>query len=90
MKTVRCIVSGSVQGIGYRAWAKREARKLGVVGWIKNRDDGAVEAVVSGDDQDVDVFIKRARQGPLLAHVVDITITSHRNKETFSSFSVLQ
>lgn len=90
MKTVRCIVSGSVQGIGYRAWAKREASRLGLTGWIKNRDDGAVEAVVSGDDQGVDAFIKRARQGPPLAHVVDITITSHSNKETFSSFSVLQ
>lgn len=90
MKTVRCIISGSVQGIGYRIWAKREASRLGLTGWVKNRDDGSVEAVVSGEDQDVDAFIKWARQGPPLAHVIDITTMPYTKKETLSSFSVLQ
>jgi acylphosphatase len=90
MKTIRFFISGSVQGIGYRQWLKHQAEKVRITGWVKNRTDGSVEAVVSGDDQNVDALIRRARKGPPLTHVVDITIAPYTRKETFSSFSVLQ
>ena len=90
MKTVKLIISGSVQGIGYRAWVKREATHLGVTGWVKNRNDGTVEMVLSGNDQSIKTLIGRLWKGPMFAHVVDITIRPHTKKETLSSFSVLQ
>jgi len=90
MKTIHLIISGSVQGIGYRQWIKHQAEKLRIAGWVTNRADGSVEAMVSGDDQNIDTLIKRARQGPPFTHVADITIVPYTKKETFSSFSVLQ
>lgn len=90
MNTVRLIISGSVQGIGYRQWMKHEAQKVHITGWVKNRTDGSVEAVVSGDDQNIDTLITVSRQGPLLSHVIDVTVVPYTKKETFSSFSVLQ
>lgn len=90
MNTVRLIISGSVQGIGYRQWMKQEAQKLHMVGWVKNRTDGSVEAVVSGDDQNIDTLITVSRQGPPLSHVIDVAVIPYTSKETFSSFSVLQ
>jgi acylphosphatase len=90
MKTVRLIISGVVQGIGYRKWLKREANKFGVVGWVKNRSDGSVEAVCLGENNIIDMFIKQAWQGPPLAHVVQVDIQPYSGLETFSSFSVLQ
>lgn len=70
--TVRLIISGSVQGIGYRRWFWQEAEKLGITGWVKNRDDGAVEALISGNPKAIETLASRARVGPPLAHVTDV------------------
>jgi acylphosphatase len=69
---------------------KHEAQKLHIIGWVKNRTDGSVEAVISGEDQNVDTLITVSRQGPPLSHVVDVTVVPYTKKETFSLFSVLQ
>lgn len=90
MKTIRLIISGTVQGIGYRKWLKYQAECVHVTGWVKNREDGSVEAVISGDEQNLDTVIVRARKGPPLSHVVDVIITPYTKHETFSLFSVLQ
>lgn len=62
-------VTGRVQGVFYRAWTKQQADALGVVGWIRNCPDGAVEAQLSGDEQAVVELIERMRRGPPGAHV---------------------
>ena len=72
MKTVKLIISGFVQGIGYRRWFLQEAKKLGITGWVKNRDDGSVEALVSGNPEAIKALTTRARIGPPLAHVTDV------------------
>jgi acylphosphatase len=90
MKAVHCIISGNVQGVGYRQWVRQAAQHSGVTGWVKNRSDGSVEMVLSGDDGDVENTIREVRKGPPLSHVVDITINPYTRAETFSSFSVLQ
>ena len=69
---VRILVSGRVQGVAYRAWAVQEARRRGLSGWVRNRRDGTVEAVLQGPEHEVEMMIVACRRGPPLAHVADI------------------
>ncbi len=73
-KTVRLVISGRVQGVSYRWWTVGEATKRGLNGWVRNRRDGSVEALVSGAAHAVDEFIEACRQGPPAARVNDIEI----------------
>lgn len=74
MRTVRLVATGRVQGVAYRAWAMRTAAPLGLRGWIRNRRDGSVEALVSGDDAAVTAMIEACRRGPPAARVADLRI----------------
>ena len=65
----RLVVSGQVQGVGFRYSAVAQARRLGLSGWIGNRDDGAVEGLASGEAQRLETFREWLRQGPRLARV---------------------
>jgi acylphosphatase len=69
---LRLRITGRVQGVGYRDWAMRQAMALDLAGWVRNRADGSVEALVSGRAEDVELFVTRAREGPRLAHVDDV------------------
>lgn len=72
MKSVRVLVSGRVQGVWFRAWTKEQAEALSLSGWVRNRQDGRVEAVFSGPEADVDAMLEGVRSGPRLARVDDI------------------
>jgi acylphosphatase len=65
-------ISGRVQGVFYRAWARQQADQLGVLGWIRNRPDGHVEAHVEGEEAAVEEIIARLRRGPPAAQVEDL------------------
>ena len=65
----RVVLSGRVQGVGFRAWTERTARSLGLSGWVRNLRDGTVEAVFSGPADVVDDMIARCRRGPDHARV---------------------
>jgi acylphosphatase len=65
-------ISGRVQGVFYRAWAREQAEHLGVAGWIRNRPDGHVEAHVEGEQTAVDRMIEELRGGPPAARVEDL------------------
>jgi acylphosphatase len=69
MITRQISVRGRVQGVGFRDALLREARRLGVTGWVRNRADGSVEAVVQGSAEAVDKIIVWARRGPPAAVV---------------------
>ncbi|MGL4285215.1 MAG: acylphosphatase [Phreatobacter sp.] len=66
---IHLIVSGRVQGVGYRQWFSRHAQARGLEGWVRNRSDNTVEAVLSGDEASVEVTINEAMNGPLGAKV---------------------
>jgi acylphosphatase len=66
---VRVVVEGRVQGVGFRAWMTKRAGGLGVVGWVRNRSDGAVEAVVAGSVATVEAMLADCRIGPPAASV---------------------
>jgi len=69
---MRFIISGKVQGVGYRAWFYREAEKLGITGTAVNRDDGTVEIVLSGPSDAVKGMISHISFGPPAAHVTHV------------------
>jgi acylphosphatase len=69
-------IVGRVQGVGYRDWAVRAAREGGLSGWVRNRMDGTVEAMVAGDMAAVEDFIGKARRGPPAARVDRIDRTA--------------
>ena len=70
----RLTIAGRVQGVGYREWAIATARQLGLAGWVRNRTDGSVEALVVGEEQAVGRMIDACRRGPALARVDDIDV----------------
>jgi acylphosphatase len=76
-KAVHAIISGRVQGVGYRNWTVITATKLGVEGWVRNRSDGTVETVFHGSAQQVDAMLEACRKGPMLARVDGIQTTAH-------------
>lgn len=71
-KAAHVLIEGRVQGVGYRDWAARTAKAMGLRGWVRNRRDGAVEAVFSGEDGKVEDMLARCRQGPRAAKVMSV------------------
>lgn len=65
----RLVISGRVQGVGYRDWTVATARALGLDGWVRNRRDGGVEALVAGDATAIASLVAACRRGPPLARV---------------------
>lgn len=68
------LITGRVQGVAYRASMVREARRLGVTGWVRNRADGSVEAMVAGTAEQVAAIMNWARRGPPNAAVAHVAV----------------
>ena len=78
MKNTRCvhlIIEGRVQGVGYRAFTRGHAKRLGLDGWVRNLKDGNVEAVISGAERTVDEMLVELQRGPFAARVRNIKIS---------------
>ncbi|MBN9474771.1 MAG: acylphosphatase [Bordetella sp. SCN 67-23] len=73
LETVIVHVTGRVQGVGYRLATVRRAHMVGVGGWVRNNDDGSVEALVQGTADQVDQMLEWMRQGPPQARVDDLS-----------------
>lgn len=86
-KTLRLVIHGLVQGVFFRDSMRREAQRLGVSGWVRNRSDGTVEAAVQGEPADVDAIVRWARRGPPHAQVERIEIEPH--EDSYTSFEVI-
>ncbi|HWK65501.1 MAG TPA: acylphosphatase [Rhizobiaceae bacterium] len=74
-KTVLARITGRVQGVSFRAWTRNEARQLGLVGWVRNEEDGSVTALLSGPESVILRMIARLRQGPSGAIVTGVNFT---------------
>ncbi|MGB7478978.1 MAG: acylphosphatase [Burkholderiaceae bacterium] len=70
----RLRITGLVQGVGYRAAFRAEAHRLGLHGWVRNRRDGSVEALVAGDSAALDTLVAWARRGPPAARVRSVAV----------------
>lgn len=69
---VRILVSGRVQGVGFRYWTVEEARRLGLDGWVRNRHDGTVEILAIGDGLALTQLRQSCRHGPASARVIAV------------------
>ena len=74
MRRVHVIVSGEVQGVGYRYTMRIEADAAGVAGWVRNRRDGTVEAEIEGTDEQVDAVLAWMSEGPPGSRVTDARV----------------
>ena len=71
------IVEGRVQGVGFRAYVEHEAKERGLRGWVRNRSDGRVEAVFSGEEEDVQSMIVACHRGPRMSLVREVKSEPH-------------
>jgi len=69
MTAIRIVITGRVQGVGYRAWAVAMASSLGLKGWVRNRSDGTVEALFHGEETVIEAMIDACKEGPPAARV---------------------
>jgi len=88
VKRVRVLISGRVQGVFFRATTRNRADSLGIFGWVKNNQDGTVEAVFEGEDKKIEEILKWCRKGPFFARVQDVRVFEESYKGEFNSFSV--
>jgi acylphosphatase len=72
LRRLRATVHGRVQGVGFRASAAGEARRLGLAGWVRNQLDGTVETLAEGPDGATAAYLAWLRRGPSLAHVTGV------------------
>ena len=85
----RVVISGIVQGVCFRYYAREKASEIGVNGWVKNRIDGKVETVFEGEREKVEEFIKWCGHGPSGARVTDVDVRWEDYSDEFNRFSIL-
>lgn len=88
-RAVRARIFGKVQGVSYRVWARSEAMRLGLAGWVRNESDGSVTALVAGADAAVAAMIERLWQGPRGAAVSRVEIEEALADETPVDFRIV-
>lgn len=88
-EAVRVRVTGRVQGVGFRAWTRREAEARGLAGWVRNESDGSVAALLSGSGEAVGGMVAALRTGPPLARVATVETFAAETPET-AGFHVLR
>ena len=87
MVRYRVLISGLVQGVNFRAACQRMAWQYGVAGWVRNLDDGRVEALFEGPAADAERLLDWARHGPRLAVVSDVAVRGEQ-PEGLDAFSI--
>ena len=87
MNARRLRIAGRVQGVGYRQSIAREAERLGIAGWVRNRSDGTVEATVQGTAAAVDELVRWAGRGPPGARVARVEV-AETDAEAVSGFEI--
>jgi acylphosphatase len=75
VRAARLIITGRVQGVGYRMWAERTASALGIRGWVRNQGDGSVELLAIGEDGAVARLIEACSRGPRHAAVSAVSVS---------------
>ena len=83
------IIFGNVQGVGFRNWLAQKAIKKNIRGWVKNTITGQVEALLIGNDEDVNEVIKKCEKGPLSSNVAHVKIQDYKQEYLKKTFDIL-
>jgi acylphosphatase len=84
----RYLVKGRVQGVGFRWFVEHEARRLGIGGWVRNRDDGAVEVLASGNEAQLGALYDRLREGPRAARIDNVEVDDAAPFTGYQTFQI--
>ena len=84
----RFVISGRVQGVGFRWFTRETAQREGLTGWVRNLPDGRVEAFAEGEAESVERMERALRQGPGSGHVTDVFVDDYEVSGVFKDFSV--
>lgn len=84
------MISGRVQGVGYRAFSQRQAQSLGLNGWVRNLKGGQVEALVEGSEFALQEFMKILKEGPEAAEVTEVQFVDLEEPMELSGFEVIE
>ena len=85
----RLIITGNVQGVGFRAFVRNRAIKNNVTGWVKNLNDGSVEALLSGSQENLNKLIEITRRGTPWSKVSNVVVTYSEDQEEYSLFEII-
>ena len=85
----RLIITGNVQGVGFRAFVRNRAIKNNVTGWVKNLNDGSVEALLSGSQENLNKLIEITRRGTPWSKVSNVVVTYIEDQEEYSLFEII-
>ena len=88
VETRRYVVSGRVQGVGFRWFEEREARVLGLSGWVRNRNDGSVEVLACGTREQLGALYSKLKEGPRAARVDDIAVEDAAPLKNLHTFRI--
>jgi len=88
LKQAHVTVRGRVQGVFFRASAQREAKRLGLTGWVRNRPDGAVELCVEGEEEELKEMLSWANRGPSAARVEKVDVRWRSYVGDFAEFRI--
>jgi len=86
----RYLIEGRVQGVGFRYFTRRTARRLGIAGYVRNLPDGSVEALARGSDADLEALERRLREGPPGASVESVGVSEATGTFTENDFIIRQ
>jgi acylphosphatase len=86
--TRRYVVTGRVQGVGFRWFVEREARTLGLGGWVRNRANGSVEVLASGTNQQLNALYDKLKQGPRAARVDNVEVEEAASVKDAGTFRI--
>lgn len=88
-KCVQLIIRGRVTGVYFRASAQREAKRLGITGWVRNRNDGSVEIMAEGDEDVIKELVSWSHHGPTAARVDGVDVRWRGYSGEFSDFRIM-
>jgi len=88
MKCVHVFITGRVQGVAFRHYTVKTALSLNLKGWVRNLDDGRVEALFEGDEAAVDAMLSWCRKGPSLARVTQVDATEEPYSGQYENFKI--
>ena len=87
--SVYIIIKGKVQGVSFRYFTLKQAQELNIVGWVRNKPNGTVEAVAHGDKINLELFIKKLEEGSSLSRVDDVILNWEHEEKDYENFTII-